>query len=191
MPRESTTAYMTGKCNLPPPITGGPSIKEACTWGPHACLLDGFAVGVGACKVTLYISIRGPPWTNLKLHSCLPPFQVNSCQRVYGMATSWGGDPDPRRWDELLRRSTDGGRFERLSKYVSFKTARTLGSPKLEWKWEPQDPRYRQTVIGNHWTSKWVMSNSWRPLGSPNQIVYSQHRIPPKGPLSNGEPSHA
>ena len=43
-------------------------------------------------------------------------------------------------------------------------------------------PRYRRTVLGNHWISKSGWGTGWPPLRCPSQNVYFQYKMPPKGP---------
>ncbi len=70
--------------------------------------------------------------------------------------------------------------FQRAKTYVFFSPA-PQKHPKSVGNGGPGPPRYRLTVLGNHWISKSGWGTGWAPLGCPGQHANFQYKIPSKG----------
>ncbi len=63
--------------------------------------------------------------------------------------------------------------------------------PKSTGNGGPGPPRYRRTVLGNHWISKSGWGTGWAPLGCPSQNANFQYKIPSKGQPHRLSSNHA
>jgi hypothetical protein len=67
-----------------------------------------------------------------------------------------------------------GGRFKGLNNMYFLSRPGHREPPKSAGNGGPGPPRYRRTVLGNHWISKSGWGTGWAPLGCPSQNAYSQ-----------------